>query len=375
MATFNTTTCVWDVTGTQPIKPTVACYQMATFNTTTCVWDVTGTQPVKPTVACYETATFNTTTCVWDVTGTQPVKPTVACYETATFNTTTCVWDVKGTQPVKPTLACYQTVTFNTTTCVWDVTGTQPVKPTVACYQMATFNTTTCVWDVTGTQPVKPTLACYETATFNTTTCVWDVTGTQPVLTYQLPQEVCNGGNSFVNVQDIVNTQFPGVITTNGTWSINTFTTGFNSTTGIFASLNTPIGTYVVTYNNNDILCPKLVKVTIIVDATCQVLPCSNIIIYNAVTANGDGVNDFFMIDGVDCYSTNTVEIYNRWGVLVYTADGYNNKDVVFNGYSDGRVTITRNDGLPVGTYYYIFRYTNFDGTVKQKAGYLYLTR
>ncbi|QLH45203.1 MAG: SprB repeat-containing protein [Bacteroidota bacterium] len=182
-ATFNTTTCSWDVTGTQPAMPTLACYETASFNTTTCVWDVTGTQPAMPTLACYETASFNTTTCVWDVTGTQPAAPTrLACYETATFNTTTCVWDVTGSQPAMPTLACYETATFNTTTCVWDVTGTQPAMPTLACYETATFNTTTCVWDVTGSQPAMPTLACYETASFNTTTCVWDVTGTQPAM-------------------------------------------------------------------------------------------------------------------------------------------------------------------------------------------------
>ncbi|MEZ4877199.1 MAG: hypothetical protein R2805_06585 [Flavobacterium sp.] len=30
----------------------------------------------QPTdLACYETATFNTTTCVWDVTGTMPTQP------------------------------------------------------------------------------------------------------------------------------------------------------------------------------------------------------------------------------------------------------------------------------------------------------------
>jgi hypothetical protein len=82
-----------------------------------------------PTLACYETATFNGTTCVWDVTGTQPAQPTLACYETASFNTTTCSWDVTGTQPAMPTLACYQTATFNGTTCQWDVTGTQPAQP------------------------------------------------------------------------------------------------------------------------------------------------------------------------------------------------------------------------------------------------------
>ncbi|HRO74517.1 MAG TPA: PKD domain-containing protein, partial [Crocinitomicaceae bacterium] len=77
-----------------------ACYETATWNSTTCAWDVTGTQPPAPTVACYETATWNSTTCAWDVTGTQPTAPTVACYETATWNATTCQYDVTGTQPI-----------------------------------------------------------------------------------------------------------------------------------------------------------------------------------------------------------------------------------------------------------------------------------
>ncbi|NDC93598.1 MAG: hypothetical protein EB087_07820, partial [Flavobacteriales bacterium] len=139
--------------------------------------------PTQPTLACYETATFNTTSCSWDVTGTQAIAPTgLACYQTAVFNNTTCVWDVSGTQAIAPTgLACYQTAVFNNTTCVWDVTGTQATAPTgLACYQTAVFNNTTCVWDVTGTQATAPTgLACYQTAVFNNTTCVWDITGTQ----------------------------------------------------------------------------------------------------------------------------------------------------------------------------------------------------
>ena len=161
----------------QPAQPALACYETASFNTTTCSWDVTGTQPSQPTLACYETASFNTTTCTWDVTGSQPTQPTLACYESANFNTTTCSWDVTGSQPSQPSLACYETATFNTTTCTWDVTGSQPTQPTLACYESANFNTTTCSWDVTGSQPSQPSLACYETATFNTTTCTWDITG------------------------------------------------------------------------------------------------------------------------------------------------------------------------------------------------------
>jgi len=102
----------------------LACWQTATFNTTTCAWDVTGTQPPAPTgLACWETATFNTTTCVWDVTGTQPVQPTLACYQTATFNNTPCVWDVTGTPPPVPTINTSGTVICAGTTTTLTATG------------------------------------------------------------------------------------------------------------------------------------------------------------------------------------------------------------------------------------------------------------
>ena len=183
---FNTATCQWDVTGTQPQAPTnLACWQEATFNTTTCQWNVTGTQPQAPTnLACWQTTNFNTTTCLWDVTGTQAQAPTLACWQNANFNTTTCQWDVTGTQPQAPTnLACWQTTNFNTTTCQWNVTGTQPQAPTnLACWQEATFNTTTCQWDVTGTQPQAPTLACWQNANFNSNTCNWTVSGVPPAV-------------------------------------------------------------------------------------------------------------------------------------------------------------------------------------------------
>ena len=71
--------------------------------------------PAEPATACYETATFNTTTCVWDVTGTQPLEPATACYETATFNTTLCVWDVTGTQDSPPTVSTVQPDCINIT--------------------------------------------------------------------------------------------------------------------------------------------------------------------------------------------------------------------------------------------------------------------
>lgn len=97
-----------------------------------------------------------------------------------------------------------------------------------------------------------------------------------------------------------------------------------------------------------------------------------DLIVYNAVSPNNDGINDTFHIKGIDKYPDNEVEIFNRWGVKVYSAKSYNETDVMFGGYSDGRATINRGDKLPTGTYFYILKY-NTGKQVKEKAGYLYI--
>jgi gliding motility-associated-like protein len=97
--------------------------------------------------------------------------------------------------------------------------------------------------------------------------------------------------------------------------------------------------------------------------------------VFNAVTPNDDGLNDYLSIDGLDCYPDNTLEIYNRWGVKVYDVQGYNNTSVRFNGYSDGRVTIKTSEELPNGTYYYILKYTDSNRNSNQKTGFLYLSK
>ncbi|UPZ14379.1 gliding motility-associated C-terminal domain-containing protein [Flavobacterium humidisoli] len=103
------------------------------------------------------------------------------------------------------------------------------------------------------------------------------------------------------------------------------------------------------------------------------ITPDSDLIIYNAVSPNGDGINDSFYIKGIDKYPDNRVEIYNRWGVKVYDATSYNENDVMFKGYSDGRSTVKRGEGLPAGTYFYVLKY-NKDNTIIEKTGYLYIT-
>ncbi len=71
---------------------------------------------------------------------------------------------------------------------------------------------------------------------------------------------------------------------------------------------------------------------------------------------------------------SNTVQIFNRWGVQVYERIGYKNDSEAFKGVSDGRWTIRQGERLPEGTYYYIIVYVTEDGP-RQQAGYLYINR
>lgn len=179
-ATFNDTTCLWDVSGTQPTQPTLECWESALFNNTTCLWEISGTQPLLPVLECWETASFNTTTCSWDIAGVQPTAPELECWEIAVFNTMTCSWDVSGTQPLEPSgLECWEVTTFNNSTCSWEITGVQPTAPELECWETATFNSGTCAWDISGTQPPQPSTECWETATFNNAICDWELTGNQ----------------------------------------------------------------------------------------------------------------------------------------------------------------------------------------------------
>lgn len=84
--------------------------------------------------------------------------------------------------------------------------------------------------------------------------------------------------------------------------------------------------------------------------------PCS-IIIPNVFTPNNDGVNDVFVVDGVERYPNTLVQIFNRWGQLIYENADYDNS-------WDG----TTPNGTPVsdGTYYYVVQYVRLGEEVNE---------
>lgn len=89
------------------------------------------------------------------------------------------------------------------------------------------------------------------------------------------------------------------------------------------------------------------ISITVLLNDTC------GIHIYNGITPNGDGNNDVWWIDGITLYGNNVVEIFNRWGHLVWSATNYDNKKVAWIGQNYNY------EALPAGTYYYVIDIQN----------------
>ena len=108
------------------------------------------------------------------------------------------------------------------------------------------------------------------------------------------------------------------------------------------------------------------------------ILPCG-IVVYNSITPNGDGINDYFLIDesNNECARNFKVQVFNRWGVKVFETNNYGLQGDVFDGFSSGRLTLKNSERLPFGTYYYILEYDygeEADRNRFKKAGFLYLS-
>ncbi|GLU45045.1 gliding motility-associated C-terminal domain-containing protein [Allomuricauda sp. NBRC 101325] len=103
--------------------------------------------------------------------------------------------------------------------------------------------------------------------------------------------------------------------------------------------------------------------------------PISDFEIFNGITPNNDGLNDYFQINGIENYPNNNLKIFNRWGVLVYEADGYGLDSNLFYGISEGRATLQKDRELPSGTYFYILSFIGENPGESSYSGYLYINR
>jgi len=101
-----------------------------------------------------------------------------------------------------------------------------------------------------------------------------------------------------------------------------------------------PAGTYgvVVTDNNT---CQKNYSFQVEEDT------CVPVIVHDVITPNGDGINDVWVIEGIQNYPKNTVQVFDKEGDRIYEQNNYNND---WGGHGNN------GEKLPDGTYFYVVK-------------------
>lgn len=136
--------------------------------------------------------------------------------------------------------------------------------------------------------------------------------------------------------------------------------------------LNTQQGTfsvYTVTPNNtgwyhltaidtNGCIAGDSTYLSVEPDATCLFIP-------DLFTPDLDFHNDTWVIVGLENFKNAEVEIYNRWGNIIYKVSPYNND---WDGTVNEGATIGSSGKVPVGTYFYIIRLNDEENTAPFKG-------
>ncbi|MEA3445462.1 MAG: tandem-95 repeat protein [Bacteroidota bacterium] len=123
-------------------------------------------------------------------------------------------------------------------------------------------------------------------------------------------------------------------------------------------------------YNGQDTLVYKVCDDEGLCDeAYIFILVDYEIFLPNAFSPNGDGINDYFEIlhlenftDEFDMPLPNKMEVFNRWGNLVFSIEGYNNDDPSKRWSGQSNTSLKRTvvgEKLPEGTYFYYFTIKN----------------
>ena len=197
----------------------------------------------------------------------------------------------------------------------------------------------------------------------------WDLDGNTPTRV-TLSWDIVSNINNLITNNDINELRVVGWNIENDEWEDlgNTATSGSNDQGQITSDIFIPNDYEVITFGGPAINFED---------------SFTELDIINAVSADGNNINDYFRIKGIENFPNNHLRIFNRWGVTVFEKEGYTepepengdalNSNEVFTGLSNGRVTVKRPKKLPTGTYFYVLNYEVPGIGDKTKAGYLYL--
>ncbi len=85
----------------------------------------------------------------------------------------------------------------------------------------------------------------------------------------------------------------------------------------------------------------------------------SNLNFFNLITIDDNDLNKELIIQGLEQFPNNSIEIYNRYGNLVWSGVNYNNVTNTFKGMASVSGVVSQGSYLPTGTYFFILSYPN----------------
>jgi gliding motility-associated-like protein len=91
--------------------------------------------------------------------------------------------------------------------------------------------------------------------------------------------------------------------------------------------------------------------------------------IYTGFSPNGDGINDYWRIDGIEEYPNNKVKVFDRYNNTIFLMSGYNNDENSWKGRPNHGLI---SGNLPDGTYYYVVDLGDGSGLL---SGYVVLKK
>ncbi|MGE0588313.1 MAG: BspA family leucine-rich repeat surface protein, partial [Cyclobacteriaceae bacterium] len=194
-----------------------------------------------------------------------------------------------------------------------------------------------------------------------------DIVNATPVFTApSTTPEAAPGQAIVISIPDVVSDL-------NDNIDLNSFS-NFSSTANATFSYDANTGDLTLDYTNaafnsaqdniSFTICDLLNSCT---DVTMQIDLNGEITIFNGVSPNGDGMNDFFNIENIQFVEpTNNVSIYNRWGDKVFEQENYNSDDPAkrFEG--------KRNNGTELSSGIYFYK-VEFPSGRDELSGYLTL--
>jgi hypothetical protein len=100
--------------------------------------------------------------------------------------------------------------------------------------------------------------------------------------------------------------------------------------------------------------CESSERITIEID-----IVDTNLKYFNLITIDENQNNKALKIVGIEDFPINSIEIYNRYGELVWAGNNYDNSTIVFQGMANVSGVVSKNSYLPSGTYFFILQYPN----------------